>query len=29
MIEVGILPYKQYFKVDCREDARERNELFI
>lgn len=29
MIEVGIMPYKQYFKTDCREDARGRDELFI
>lgn len=28
MIEVGIMPFKQYFKVECREDARERNESF-
>lgn len=29
MIEVGIMPYKQYFKGDWREEAREGNELFI
>lgn len=29
MIEVGIMPYKQYFKMDRREDAKERDELFI
>lgn len=28
MIEVGIMSYKQYFKVDCRGDARGRDELF-
>lgn len=29
MIEVGIMRYKQYFKGDCREEARRRNESFI
>lgn len=29
MIEVGITPYKQYFKGDWREEAEERNELLI
>lgn len=29
MIEVGLMPYKQDFKVDCREEARERDELFM
>lgn len=28
MIEVGIMPYKQYFQADCGEDAGERDEWF-
>ena len=29
MIEVGIMPYEEYFQIDCREEAGERDELFI